>query len=149
MRTWRRVAIAGQLLGEPSDIITESESSTNQPENTMPDNNALGAPQEVSSDGRELWDWAIDLFAHIHRQHKARELTDKISRAKRVCGSCSNWMTRRCPRERPNNTTGRSEGPSMNARRCADHFALKPIDAKLIGEWEVELVALTGETPCP
>ena len=70
-------------------------------------------PTQVSSDGREVWDWAANLSNHLHRECRKQELRAELRVIGTVCGDCDNWMkSRLCPRER--NINGRNHGPSMN-----------------------------------
>jgi len=83
-------------------------------------------PADISSDGREVWDWAAEFSAHVHRQDEIRRLSADIIRIGRRCGDCRKWMkSRECPRER--NVNGRNQGPSGEAPTCNQfvecHFA--------------------------
>lgn len=106
--------------------------------------NDLSIPQEISSDGHELWDWAGRLSQHTQRLHNARVLREKIWNAKRKCGSCEHWMhSNACPKE-VLKMTGYYEGPSMNAPIC-QKFEMKSSTAESIAKWEVELAALEAK----
>lgn len=75
-------------------------------------------PQHVSSDGREIWDWAAELSAHTQRLHQMRQISHDIAVIGTKCGDCFHWMkSGSCPRETRNNS-GRRIGPSMNGPKC-------------------------------
>ena len=98
-------------------------------------------PQHVSPDGKEIWDWAADFSAHIHRRDRIMRLERDIAKIGTRCGDCFNWMkSSRCPREK--NINGMSRGPSMGAPVGAcPKFQLDPSDAKHRERLEVELMA--------
>jgi hypothetical protein len=74
-------------------------------------------PDHVSSDGREIWDWAAKLSAHTQRMHKMRQLQADIGRVGTRCGDCDKWMkSRLCPKEK--NVNGRNHGPSCDTPKC-------------------------------
>jgi hypothetical protein len=74
-------------------------------------------PSHVSSDGREIWDWAAKLSAHTQRVHKLRQLQADIASIGKRCGDCDKWMkSRECPAEK--NVNGFSRGPSCNGFIC-------------------------------
>lgn len=74
-------------------------------------------PTELSSDGREIWDWASKFSSHVHRQDEIRKLKVSIASIGKRCGDCDKWMkSRQCPMER--NVNGRSQGPSSEGRIC-------------------------------
>ena len=75
-------------------------------------------PQQISGDGREIWDWAGKFSAHVHKQDNIRKLSQRIRDLGATCGDCSLWMTTACPKEVHSNTTGRSSGPHMNLLKC-------------------------------
>ena len=95
-------------------------------------------PHKISSDGREIWDWAGEFSAYVHRQDKIRELNWRIQEQGKFCGDCSLWMTKACPKEVHSNTTGRSTGPHMNAWKCVE-FVENSATAKLRTELIAEL----------
>lgn len=96
-------------------------------------------PRNVSSDGREIWDWAAKLAEATQRAQKIRELRSDITRRPHECGSCQKWMTRSCPKE--HNVGGRTRGPSMKALICGQYI-MKDHDAKRLDELRAELAAL-------
>ena len=96
-------------------------------------------PREVSSDGREIWDWAAKLSDAVHRADRARNLRADIAGIQGRCGSCAKWMTKACHLER--NVNGYSRGPSANDPKCGG-FAMKAGSADLLEKWSAELVAL-------
>lgn len=74
-------------------------------------------PQEISGDGREIWDWAAKLSEHTYRMDRMRKLSADIRVIGTRCGDCDNWMkSSQCPQER--NENGRQRGPSMNGLKC-------------------------------
>lgn len=109
----------------------------------MVERNPLALPDNVSSDGREIWDWASRLAAATQRAQKIRELRSDIFRRPRECGSCQKWMTRACPKEI--NVNGRNQGPSMKAKVCGQHV-LKADDAVRLDELRAELAAMESPT---
>ena len=74
-------------------------------------------PADMSTDGREVWDWADRMSRFT--QDNARRSRILRDVAKRTCGDCSRWMTRACVRERSGGLTGRSPGPSSEAHPCS------------------------------
>lgn len=76
-------------------------------------------PTEISGDGREVWDWAAKLSDRAHTVDQIKRLDEQARNARNTCGSCAQWMTRACPREKHSNQTGRSAGPSCKAAKCA------------------------------
>lgn len=75
-------------------------------------------PRNISSDGREIWDWAAKLSAHTQRVHQIAQLRRDIAEIGTKCGDCWHWMkSSSCPRESRNNA-GRRVGPSMNGPKC-------------------------------
>lgn len=106
---------------------------------------APSLPRDVSSNGREIWDWAAKFSAHVHRMDAIRRLEADISRVGRRCGDCDKWMkSRECPREW--NDNGRKRGPSCEAPVCGKfvecRFATKRRD-----ELTAELATLKEEQP--
>ena len=97
----------------------------------------------MSTDGREVWDWADKLSRVTALQHRARELSQAIRSAETTCGSCDLWMTPSCPRERHSNQTGRWTGPSMGTIKC-DKFVMKAWDAKNVEGLRAELAQVTA-----
>lgn len=78
-------------------------------------------PQQISSDGHELWGWAGAMSEYIHRQAEIETLRRRLRENKDCCGSCDKWMkSSKCPRERPGTgkRSGYSVGPSMNDISC-------------------------------
>lgn len=81
-------------------------------------------PAEISSDGREVWDWARKLSEASARAHKIRELRSEIARIGTRCGDCDKWMkSRECPKE--HNVKGWSRGPSSEAYICLEFLEKK------------------------
>ena len=103
-------------------------------------------PSEISSDGREIWDWAARLSAQAQRADEVRRLSQQIKNAETQCGSCAHWMTRQCPREQHSNKTGRSAGPSSQSLKC-NEFAMTAYQAKSLEAAKAKLSTLIeGET---
>lgn len=74
-------------------------------------------PRQVSTDGQEIWDWAIKLSEHTQQTAKLAQLTRNIASIGMTCGDCGKWMkSRECPRE--HNVAGMSRGPSCKAMKC-------------------------------
>lgn len=97
-------------------------------------------PDKISTDGKELWDWAARLGDHIHRQHRISELVASIRDLEPRCGTCRHWMKRGdCPKE-----DGVSKGPSMNSPSCDKHTETGWVTV-LREERRAELAALKGE----
>jgi hypothetical protein len=99
------------------------------------------APQQISPDGREVWDWADRLSEYTQRLHRRRELAARIRAAETECGSCIKWMTRSCPRERHDNQRGRSVGPSSRDLKCQE-FAMSASHEKHLAAAREEYAAL-------
>lgn len=104
----------------------------------------LRLPQEISSDGREIWDWAARLSQATARAHRCRELSKAIREAENECGSCTKWMTDACPRERHDNKLGRKVGPSCKSLKC-NEFVMKRWDADRIAGLKTELAQLESQ----
>ena len=82
--------------------------------------NPPSLPEQISSDGREIWDWAGKLATWSIRQDKIRELKQGIRDLEPRCGTCQFWMQScNCPREK--NVNGYSRGPSMSGPPCSKH----------------------------
>lgn len=75
-------------------------------------------PSEMSSDGREVWDWADRLSERVHLADERRRLAVQIHNAQTQCGNCTMWMTNACPRERHDNNKGHKVGPSSQSIKC-------------------------------
>lgn len=74
-------------------------------------------PAHISSDGREVWDWAGKLSEHVHRLDDMRRIGAEIRTTGTTCGDCDLWMkSSQCPKER--NVNGRNQGPSCNTAKC-------------------------------
>ena len=100
-------------------------------------------PQQVSPDGREIWDWAARLGQWRQREVRIAELRAEIARRARECGSCRFWMCGRdCPRE--GHANGRPKGPSMKAPICGK-YEMQSHDVKLQAERQAELDAMLAE----
>lgn len=102
---------------------------------------ALSLSDRISNDGQEIWDWAAKLGGWAERQQQKRDLRQKIVNMQNECGSCRHWMTRACPREKHNNQTGRSVGPSSRAMKCAE-FSMNASDAAQLAKAQAKLEAL-------
>jgi hypothetical protein len=74
-------------------------------------------PDDISPDGREIWDWAARLSDQVQRADEIKRLRQQITNAETQCGSCAHWMTGQCPREQHGNKTGRT-GPSSLSVKC-------------------------------
>ncbi len=97
-------------------------------------------PEQMSSDGREIWEWAGKLSEHMQRQDKIRELTFKIAKVGTVCGDCDKWMkSRECPAER--NVKGRCVGPSCESRKCSSFVENRSAENSR-AQWKAELAQL-------
>ncbi len=107
-------------------------------------------PREISSDGRELWNWAGDMGAWIQREARIAELRKEIRVCGTVCGDCEKWMkSRECPREQPGTgkRSGYSVGPSMNGAICNAYVETSSATqrrAKLTGELETLVLPNKG-----
>lgn len=101
-------------------------------------------PTEISSDGKEIWDWASRLSDQVAKAHKTRTLIAQIVELKTTCGSCNLWMTRSCPREVHDNRKGRSSGPSCRAIKC-EKFVMSSLNARTLVQAEEVLVELTKQ----
>jgi hypothetical protein len=99
-------------------------------------------PENISPDGREVWDWASRLSDATQKAHEIRELQSKIRRMQNECGSCSLWMTSSCPREVHDNRRGRSSGPSCSAIKCSN-FIMDSSHATMIQSATIRLEELT------
>lgn len=101
-------------------------------------------PEKMSSDGREVWDWADRLSAHTQLLHDRRVLSQQIHNTKTQCGSCSKWMTDACPRESQDNIRGHKIGPSCQAVKC-DQFTMSPHDVKQLASAEERLAVMNAK----
>lgn len=102
-------------------------------------------PKNVSSDGREIWDWAAKFSAHVHRQDEINRLATDIAKIGRRCGDCDKWMkSRECPRE--HNVAGQSRGPSCNGLICGQ-FVEDRQATKRRAELTKKLAALSSAAP--
>jgi hypothetical protein len=105
---------------------------------------APSLPSEVSSDGRELWDWAGKMSEHMQRLARINELRGAIRKCGAECGDCEKWMkSSECPRERPGTgkRAGYSVGPSMSDRIC-EAYDEKPHTTQRRAEYTRELASL-------
>jgi hypothetical protein len=100
-------------------------------------------PQEISSDGREVWAWAERLSEHTQRLHRRREVNAAILEGETTCGSCSKWMTDACPREVQDNIRGMKRGPSCKSLKCGE-FVMKRWDADRLEALKAELSQLNA-----
>lgn len=101
-------------------------------------------PQQISNDGREVWDWAAKVSDTIHRRARISELRQNIAELGSRCGSCRLWMTDECPREQllP---TGRKSGPSMMDAKC-QRFAITSNGVSRVETLTAELKQLESKT---
>jgi hypothetical protein len=76
-------------------------------------------PADMSTDGREVWDWADRMSRFTQDNARRSRILHDVAR--RTCGDCSRWMTRACVRERSGGLTGRSTGPSSEAHPCSEY----------------------------
>lgn len=97
-------------------------------------------PQDISSDGREIWDWADKLSARVQVVAEIKELTAQLHEMKTTCGSCSKWMTNICPRE-TRNAKGHKFGPSCRTLKCGD-FEIQQSSKNSIDAAELKLKQL-------
>lgn len=102
-------------------------------------------PQEISSDGREVWDWALRLSEYTQRIQRARELRKAISDCENTCGSCTKWMTDACPRESRDRLGRKVGGPSCNAVKCGQ-FVMQQYDVKRLAGLRSEYDAILKAT---
>jgi hypothetical protein len=101
-------------------------------------------PQEISTDGREVFDWANRMSDHMQRVARSREVWKAIVDGESQCGSCSKWMTGACPPERQDNRLGCKVGPSCQAIKC-DQFAMNAYDRKRIDGLRAEHASLNAK----
>jgi hypothetical protein len=107
--------------------------------------NSLQPPTDISGNGQEIWDWASRLAAHVQRQSKRDELAQQLAGLDSECGSCTKWMTKRCPHERLS-VASHSNGPNCNSRICSE-FSMKSYVVEMIAELKSKLEALDAEEP--
>ena len=98
-------------------------------------------PAEMSADGREVWAWADRLSERVHLTDELRRAREQLHNTLNTCGSCASWMTRGCPRERHDNRTGRSAGPSCGAIKC-NEFIMSPLNAMTVPLDEAKIAEL-------
>lgn len=98
-------------------------------------------PTEISPDGREIWDWAARLGERVGLTDELRRTREQLYNIRNTCGSCSAWMTRSCPRERRDNRTGRSAGPSRSAIKCSE-FVMSLLNARTAAQAEARIAEL-------
>ena len=98
-------------------------------------------PAEMSADGREVWAWADRLSERVHLTDELRRAREQLHNTLNTCGSCASWMTRGCPRERHDNRTGRSAGPSCGAIKC-NEFIMSPLNAMTVSLAEAKIAEL-------
>lgn len=97
-------------------------------------------PAHVSSNGSEIWDWAIALSRHEGRLREMRRLRERIAEVGTKCGDCDHWMkSRQCPKE--HNVNGYSRGPHMNHPTCRQ-FSESSFATKLRTDLTAGLTAL-------
>lgn len=100
-------------------------------------------PDKISNNGKELWEWGAKLGRIVHLEHEARTLKQQIADVQRKCGSCTMWMTRNCPKEKPN-MTGYSSGPHMNYPAC-NIFVMEKATLDLINDWQKKLCEMNAK----
>lgn len=138
----RRITRRNQRDDGWKELASESHRTpTRQPDLNEMKTNELPPqiPTVISSDGSEIWKWAADLGSFLHRRDQRIELRKRIADCTKTCGSCTLWMTSKCPRETPRN--GRNHGPSMNGPTCT-LFSQNESSKSLQAQWEKELAAL-------
>lgn len=104
-------------------------------------------PAKVSSNGKEIWDWAHAFSEHIHREDAIAKLYNKIHAAA-TCGSCDKWMhSRVCPREKLM-PTGYNRGPSCDdlVGRCPI-YTEKNWHKNFRAEQQAEMEKLISQRP--
>ena len=106
-----------------------------------PVESSVRPPAEISPDGREVWEWADRLSERVHLTDELRRAREQLHNTLHTCGSCTRWMTRGCPRERHDNRTGRSVGPSSGAIKCGE-FVMSPLNAKTAALAETKIAEL-------
>jgi hypothetical protein len=105
-------------------------------------NNIPPIPQDISSDGREIFDWAANIGNAVAKQQKINELKNAIHKPA-TCGACDKWMcSSLCPRE-VHQKSGRYVGPSMNDSIC-NQFQEKAYDTERRKKLKEELDKLLG-----
>jgi hypothetical protein len=99
-------------------------------------------PQNVSNDGREIFDWATNLSKHLDKIYRIKELkTALVKSNSKLCGSCNYWMcSSDCPREILQRN-GRYIGPSMNTSGC-NKYNEKQYDIDMRIKIQAELAEL-------
>ncbi len=103
-------------------------------------------PQEISGDGRELWDWAGKFSEAVHRRDSIRTLNIRIAAIGTRCGDCDKWMkSKECPAERHDNAKGRSVGPSCEGRICGS-FIEATLATKRRDSLKVELASFANSS---
>ena len=100
--------------------------------------------QELSPDGREVWDWADRLSKRVSCADEIRTLSKQIFNMENQCGSCEKWMTRRCPAERHDNIRGRSVGPSSVKMKCGQ-FSASAAHAREIAAAKAKLAQMVAQ----
>jgi hypothetical protein len=107
-------------------------------------NNIPQLPQDISSDGREVWDWADKMAQVVAKNQKIRDLRAKLAKNAKECGDCDKWMKSRfCPREK--NVNGRNVGPSMSSPIC-NEFIQNETSIEFGKEWQAELDSVINGT---
>lgn len=94
-------------------------------------------PQQVSNDGREIWDWAAKLSRISALQQKASELRKSLRESNKVCGGCTKWMTDACPKEKLQRN-GYKRGPHMKEPGCMQ-YAENSWTTGQRAKWQAEL----------
>lgn len=104
-------------------------------------------PDTLSSDGREIWDWAAAMARHDALQYKISELRKQIRGIGNRCGDCYKWMhSDSCPRE--THVKGRPSGPSCNASIC-DQYVEKQSSTEWRDKLTADLAALVNNERKP
>ena len=114
---------------------------TTQPAVAGPVEPSVRPPVEISSDGREVWAWANRLSERVHLTDELRRASEQLHNTLNTCGSCASWMTRGCQRERHDNRTGRSAGPSCGAIKCSE-FVMSQLNAKTAALAEAKIAEI-------
>lgn len=104
-------------------------------------------PQNISNDGREIFDWATKLSNQVAKVSRINELKNALCKSK-LCGSCKHWMcSSDCPNEKLQRN-GHYVGPSMNSNSC-DKYVEKEWDKNNRIKLESELAELQKEIKNP
>lgn len=91
--------------------------------------------------GVEVLDWAARFSDRVHLADELQHAKLQLHNTLNTCGSCSSWMTRKCPREKHDNCTGRSAGPSCAAIKCSE-FVMSTLNTKTVALAEAKIAEL-------